>query len=183
VIFPPVDLDRFNKYAAVTKRKGLIIAGRQVPYKRFDLAIAAAIKMNMPLTVIGDGPMHAKLVEQAKGHININFLLNPTDKEMPKLFSKAELFLFPGVEDFGITPVEAMAAGTPVVAYAEGGSLDYVTDTTGVLFYEQTVANLAEAIETALLSKWNHKKISKEVKRFNKESFKKQLSSVVKQYT
>jgi glycosyltransferase involved in cell wall biosynthesis len=182
VIFPPVDLDRFNKYAAVTKRKGMVVAGRQVPYKRFDLAIAAAIKMNIPLTVIGDGPMHAKLVQQAKNHKNITFLLNPTDKEMPKLFSKAEVFLFPGVEDFGITPVEAMAAGTPVVAFGEGGALDYVTDTTGILFYEQTVSSLVEAIEAALLSKWNHKKISKEVKRFNKESFKKQLSSVVKQY-
>ncbi|HPD98907.1 MAG TPA: glycosyltransferase [Candidatus Saccharibacteria bacterium] len=182
VIHPPVDIDRFSKYAPVTKRKGLIITGRQVPYKRFDLAIAAAKKLNMPLTVIGNGSMHKKLVAQAAGHKNITFLTNVTDTELPKLLSKAELFVFPGVEDFGIAPVEAMAAGTPVVAYGEGGALDYVTDATGVLFHRQTADALADAIVTALGSKWDHKKIGKEVKKFNNNNFKKQFSAVVKQY-
>lgn len=182
VIHPPVDTDRFTTYAATTKRSGLIITGRQVPYKRFDLAIGAAIKLNAPLTVIGNGPMHKKLINQAKGHTNITFLTNVTDNELPKLLSKAELFLFPGIEDFGIAPVEAMAAGTPVVAYGKGGALDYVTDTSGVLFHHQTVDSLVDAIITAQNSTWNHKKISKDVKKFNAENFKKQFSKLVKQY-
>ena len=127
--------------------------------------------------------MHKKLVERAKGHANIQFLTNVTDAQLPKLLSKAELFLFPGVEDFGIAPVEAMAAGTPVVAYGEGGALDYVTDTTGILFTKQTVSSLADAIIAAQNSTWNHKKISKEVKKFNAANFKKKFSAVVKQYT
>jgi len=183
VIHPPVDIDRFAAHAATSKRKGLIITGRQVPYKRFDLAIDAAIKLKQPLTIIGNGPMHKKLVERAKGYANIQFLTNVTDAQLPKLLSKAELFLFPGVEDFGIAPVEAMAAGTPVVAYGEGGALDYVTDTTGILFTNQTVNGLADAIIAAQNSTWNHKKISKEVKKFNAANFKKKFSAVVKQYT
>ena len=127
--------------------------------------------------------MHKKLVDQAGGHKNIQFLTNVTDAQMPKLLSKAELFLFPGVEDFGIAPVEAMAAGTPVVAYGEGGALDYVTDTTGILFTKQSVSSATDAIIAAQSSKWNHKKISKEVKKFNAANFKKKFNAVVRQYS
>ena len=183
VIHPPVEIDRFTGHAATTKRKGLIITGRQVPYKRFDLAIGAAIQLNQPLTIIGNGPMHKKLVAQAEGHKNIQFLTNVTDAQLPKLLSRSELFIFPGIEDFGIAPVEAMAAGTPVVAYGEGGALDYVTDTTGILFTQQTEDSLADAIIAAQNSTWNHKKISKEVKKFNASNFKKQLSAIINQYS
>jgi glycosyltransferase involved in cell wall biosynthesis len=182
VIFPPVDVGRFTKYATNKKRLGLIITGRQVPYKRFDLAIKASIKLKIPLTVVGNGPMHQKLVDLAAGHKNITFLTNVSDADMPKLLSSAELFIFPGVEDFGIAPVEAIAAGTPVVAYGQGGALDYVNDSTGILFKQQSVESLAKAIQTARASRWNHVKISESANNFNADSFKKQLGKVVSKY-
>lgn len=170
VIFPPVDVERFAQKTKA-KRSGLVISGRQVPYKRIDLAVQAAISLSLPLKVIGTGPMHEKLLTLAHGHSNITFLTDVTDTEMPKHIGSAELFLFPGVEDFGIAPVEAIAAGTPVVAYGEGGALDYINDTTGILFDTQTVESIAGAITVALSTKWNHDKIAKYAQKYNKQSF------------
>jgi len=179
VIFPPVDTERFAQSTQL-KRHGLVISGRQVPYKRIDLAIQAAIKLDLPLTVIGDGPMHEKLLALAHNHKNITFMTNVSDAEMPKLISSAELFLFPGIEDFGIAPVEALAAGTPVVAYNEGGALDYITDTTGITFTPQTVDALADAITVALNTKWNHQKIARFAQKFNKQTFKSDFIALLK---
>lgn len=179
VVFPPVDIERFAQ-TKQPKRHGLVVSGRQVPYKRFDLAIQAAIKLGVPLTVSGTGPMNEKLRALAHGHENITFVSGLTDKEIPKLIGSAELLIFPGVEDFGIVPVEAMAAGTPVVAYGEGGALDYITDETGLLFDSQTVDSLANAITVALNTKWNHQKIAESAKRFNKQQFEQEILSVIK---
>jgi glycosyltransferase involved in cell wall biosynthesis len=178
VIFPPVDIERFTQKTQ-PKRSGLVVSGRQVPYKRFDLAIQAAIKLDLQLTVNGDGPMHEKLLALAHGHKNIIFTTGLSDKEMPKLIAGAELFLFPGVEDFGIAPVEALAAGTPVVAFGEGGSLDYINDDTGILFNSQTVDSLADAISVALGTKWDHTKIAKSAQKFNKQAFEEQIAHLV----
>lgn len=182
VIFPPVDIERFaNKTKA--KRSGLVISGRQVPYKRIDLAVQAAIKLGLPLTVIGNGPMHEQLLTLAHGHSNVTFITNATDADMSKLIGQAELFLFPGIEDFGIAPVEALAAGTPVVAYGEGGALDYVNDATGILFGAQTVDALADAIMVALSTKWNHSKIAAFAGQFDKQAFKTKILELVESST
>ena len=181
VIFPPVDIERFAQKSQ-PKRSGLVISGRQVPYKRFDLAIQAAIKLNLPLTVNGSGPMHEKLVTLAHGHKNITFTSGLSDKEMPKLIAGAELFIFPGVEDFGIAPVEALAAGTPVIAFGEGGSLDYINDITGILFDTQSVDALAEAITVGLAAKWDHAKIAKSALAFDKYHFEKEILKLLKEY-
>lgn len=178
VIFPPVDTERFEQ-SKQPKRHGLVISGRQVPYKRIDLAIQAAIQLKLSLTVIGNGPMHEKLLTLAHSHKNITFLTKVTDTEMPQLIGSAELFLFPGIEDFGIAPVEALAAGTPVVAFNEGGALDYITDETGILFEKQTVNSLANAITIALNTKWNHQKISNFAQKFNKQNFKSKFSDLL----
>jgi len=178
VIFPPVDTERFAQ-STQPKRHGLVISGRQVPYKRIDLAIQAACKLKLPLTVIGNGPMHEKLLALAHNHKNITFMTNVSDAEMPKLIGSAELFLFPGIEDFGIAPVEALAAGTPVVAYNEGGALDYINDDTGLLFDAQTVDSLATAITMALATKWDHARIAQSARRFNKAEFEKAILKVV----
>lgn len=180
VIFPPVDIERFTQRKQ-PKRSGLVISGRQVPYKKIDLAVQAAIKLNLPLKVIGNGPMHEQLLTLAHGHANIQFLTNVSDADMVKHIGSAELFLFPGVEDFGIAPVEALAAGTPVVAYDEGGSLDYVNDTTGILFNTQTVSALADAIMVAQSTKWDHKKIAKSAQVFDKYHFEKAILKIVKE--
>lgn len=175
VIHPPVDTLRFSIsdiQSSTKPRSGLVISGRQVPYKRIDMAVQAAIKLNLPLTVIGSGPMHEQLLTLAHNHQNVSFLTNVTDAQIPKLLASAQLYIFPGVEDFGIAPVEALAAGTPVIAYNEGGALDYVTDTTGILFTPQTVEALAAAIQVGLTTKWDHTKISKSAQAFSKETFK-----------
>jgi len=184
VIFPPVDTDRFttpstNYQSPTPPRSGLVISGRQVPYKKIDLAVQAAIKLNLPLKVIGNGPMHEQLLALAHGHKNIQFLTNVSDAEMVQHINGAELFLFPGIEDFGIAPVEALAAGTPVIAYGEGGALDYVNSTTGILFDAQNVDSLAQTITAGLAQKWDHVKIADFAQKFNKEQFKSAVAEIL----
>jgi len=178
VIYPPVDVEQFQKKAENTKRDGLVIVGRQVPYKRFDLAISAAIKLNKKLVVIGDGPLHKDLLSQADGHKNISFKTNLKTTEIAEILSKSELFLFPGIEDFGIAPVEALASGTPVIAYNDGGALDYINKDTGILFEKQTTQSLVEAIEKGLTMEWNHKKISNFSINFSHHIFIKAIQNV-----
>ena len=179
VIHPPVDIERF-KQKGQSERNGLVITGRQVPYKKFDLAIQASIELQLPLTVIGNGPMHEQLVKMAIGHKNIKFLTNVSDTQLPKLLAKAQLFLFPGVEDFGIAPVEALASGTPVIAYGNGGATDYVKPENGILFKRQTVKDLCKAINKGLKTNWNEKEIANSVKEFSEDNFKKNISKFIK---
>ena len=145
VIHPPVDIDKFIP-SPNNERSGYIIWGRHVPYKRFDLAIKAANQLGRDLTVIGTGPDTKRL--QTLAGPTVRFLGRVSDKELVREVQHAKAFLFPNEEDFGITAVEALAAGTPVIAYGKGGALDIVQDReTGVLFDEQTVEGLVKAIE------------------------------------
>ena len=145
VIHPPVDVDRFSD---LTRRPGdyYLFLGRLVPYKRADLAAAACAQLDRPLKVVGDGRAMAS-VRAAAGR-RTEFLGHVSDAELPELLAGARALLFPGQEDFGIVPVEAQAAGLPVIAYGSGGIRDSVLDgVTGVLFHEPTAASLAAAIE------------------------------------
>jgi glycosyltransferase involved in cell wall biosynthesis len=119
VIHPPVDVASFK--ATEQKRSGFVTAGRQTPYKRTDLAIKACSKLGINLIVIGDGPEHKEL--QAMAGPTISFIPKVSDQERNKYFESAEAFVFPVIEDFGIVAVEALAAGTPVIAYRAGGRL------------------------------------------------------------
>lgn len=171
VIHPPIDVERFMPTApSANARKGFVIAGRQVPQKRFELAILACNKLNLPLTVIGKGPEHAALKKIAGP--TIAFAGYVPDSEMPGYFARAEAFIFPSYEDFGIVPIEAMAAGTPVIAFNAGGALDYVTEgKTGILFNEQSVASLCEALERFRAMSFDHQAISKSATSFSPEVF------------
>lgn len=145
VIHPPVDVERFN-VASASDRKGYLTAGRQVPYKKTALLIEACSQLGLPLTVIGRGPEHQELVRLAGPTVKL--LDNVSDKDLPGHFAGAEVFLFAAYEDFGVTPVEAMAAGTPVLAYKAGGALDYVVPgKTGDFFEAQNVESLSVAIK------------------------------------
>ncbi|HSX44248.1 MAG TPA: glycosyltransferase [Candidatus Saccharimonadales bacterium] len=136
VIFPPVDVDRF-KPTGREKRRGFVTAGRQTPYMRKDLAVAACTQLNLPLVVIGNGPEHAKLVKMAGP--TIKFVTDASDADVADYFRHAEAFILTGKEDFGIVAVEAMAASTPVIAYKAGGALDYVIPSkTGEFFTKQS---------------------------------------------
>ena len=146
VIHPPVDTARFSVPIKKLKpRSGFVIAGRQVHHKRFDLAIRACNELGLPLTVIGNGPMHTELRRMSGP--TITFKTNVTDDQMPRYFHEAAGFIFPNEEDFGVVAVEAMAAGCPVIAFRAGGSLDTVKENiSGVFFDKQTVEDLKQAI-------------------------------------
>jgi glycosyltransferase involved in cell wall biosynthesis len=175
VIFPPVYFERFQKPAnAHRERHGLIISGRQTAYKRFDLAIQACTMLNIPLTVIGDGPDHQRLRSLAGP--SVKFLGHATDSELERQFASAKALIFPGLDDFGITAVEALASGTPVIAYKGGGALDYVVEhRTGLFFDEPSAQSLAMAINTFNEQEYTTKDIKAFANRFSKESFQKTI--------
>ena len=144
VVHPPVDVGRFLSRPHAAGDYYLFL-GRLVPYKRADLAVAACRILGRPLKIVGAGRSEAAL--DIDGEPGIELLGHLSDGELAEVLSGARGLLFPGEEDFGIVPVEAMAAGVPVVAYGRGGARDSVVDgRTGVLFAEQTPEALAAAI-------------------------------------
>lgn len=150
VIYPPVDTERFRVRGKAGMRHGFVTAGRQVPYKRFDLAIEACDRLGVPLVVIGDGPDHKRLekIEKKLAGRGTTFLTNVNDNDIVEHFQTALGFIMPNMDDFGIVAVEAMAAGTPVIAFNRGGALDYVEPgKTGLFFEKQTVKDLAAALQ------------------------------------
>lgn len=178
VIFPPVDISRFPFKAS--ERHGFVIAGRQTPYKRFDLVVDTCTKLRLPLTVIGKGPDHKRLI--SLGGPTIKFEKSVSDQQMPEFFSKAEAFLLPNVEDFGVVAVEALAAGTPVIAYRNGGPLDYLKEGSNGLFFDrQTISSLSETINKFHKLKFNYQKISKDTEEYGPDRFKKQIQSYIAQ--
>ena len=142
VVHPFVDISRFG----ATRRPGskYLIVGAFAPYKRIDLAIEAFNRLKLPLQIVGSGQDEKKL--RAMAGPTIEFLGALSNEEIAALYSTCKAFVFPGAEDFGITPLEAMCAGAPVIAFAEGGAMETVTERTGVLFPLQTVESLTEAI-------------------------------------
>lgn len=147
VIHPPVDVGRFLAAASPTgRREGYVTIGRQVPYKRFDVAVQACSELGLPLTVYGYGPEHARLKKIAGP--TVRFIEDADDREIARALRSARALLFPAEEDFGIVQIEALAAGAPIVAFARGGALDVVKDgVNGVLFYQQTAESLITALQ------------------------------------
>lgn len=144
VIHPMVDI---SKFTPSSQPKGYFLAvGRLIPYKKFDLIVETFNRIGLPLKIVGTGIMEDELRRNAKG--NIEFLGQVSDKELSQLYSECEALIFPQLEDFGITPLEAMASGRPVIAFHGGGALDtIIEDKTGIFFDNQTPQDLAEAIE------------------------------------
>jgi len=183
VIHPPVDVERFAiphlKHDLPNVRKGFVIIGRQTPYKRVDLAVEACTQLNKILFVIGNGPENRKLRKIAGK--SVIFLRKVTDEEMPHYLQSAEAFLFPGVDDFGIAAIEALAAGTPVIAYKDGGALDYVAEgKTGLFFDKQTSASLIETIQKFQVTKFNESTIKEAAAQFSPKVFKQKMKEVIK---
>jgi len=177
VIHPPVDVERF-KTARAIKRQGFVAAGRQTPYKRIDLAVAACTKLSLPLTVIGNGPDHKKLIKMAGP--TITFVTDASDNDVARHFAEAEAFIFPNADDFGVVAVEAMAAGTPVVAFGCGGALDYVVEhKNGVFFTEQTVDSLAKALKIFKSQEFDPDSIKKHAVQFSVDEFRKNINSLI----
>jgi len=144
LIYPPISTD--VGVSASEPDDYYLIVSRLVPYKRIDLAVRAFSKLGLPLRIIGDGRDRAILKRMAAP--NVSFLgFVGSDAEVREQMARCRALVFPGEEDFGITPLEAMSAGRPVVAYAAGGALDTVVEgVTGTFFREPTPESLAEAV-------------------------------------
>ena len=150
VIHPPVAVERFR--SDQPRGDAYVSLCRLVPYKRVDLVVEAFNRTGLPLVVIGDGPERQRL--EAMARPNVRFLGRCSSAEAARWLETCRAYVYAGVEDFGIAPVEAMAAGAPVIAYGAGGLLDSVrclmageANPTGLLFPEQTPASLAAALE------------------------------------
>ncbi len=177
---PPVDIERFaGASQSAEQRHGYVTAGRQTPYKKISLAVEALADSDEALVVIGNGPDHKKL-EKMAGR-NTTFLTKVNDAQIAEQFGGAKAFIFPGVDDFGIVAVEAMAAGTPLIAYHDGGALDYVTSKTGVFFSEPTAASLQSAIKKFESRTYDYNYIQKSAAQFSYRQFRKNMVAYIKQ--
>lgn len=180
VIYPPVDTSRF----APARERGdyYVVLGRQVPYKRYDLAVAACSKLGIPLKVFGKGPAHEELEKIAGPTVEFftDRFGNASDAEVNKALNNAKGFIFTADEDFGIVQVEALAAGAPVIGYGKGGTLDIVQDgESGILFHEQTVEAVAEAIKKAEATTFLPGTLRRKAKRFDKGLFITKIRKIV----
>lgn len=174
VVHPPVEAARFQP----VKRPGdhYLIASALVPYKRIDRAIAAFNEMKKPLIIVGQGPEYGRLKRLAGP--TITFKSNVNDEEYLSLYATCRAFIFPGEEDFGITPLEAMASGRPVIAFGKGGARETVVDgRTGLFFAEPTPQSLAQAVQRSEKIRWDTKRIRSRALEFDRPKFKQRLAA------
>tara|TARA_B100000989_G_scaffold295744_1_gene277415 strand:+ start:348 stop:1526 length:1179 start_codon:yes stop_codon:yes gene_type:complete len=180
VIHPPVDIKRFvfNK----TREDFYLSVNRLVPNKRIDLLVNSFNKLGLPLVIIGDGPERLKLEMLANS--NIKFLNNVSNDVVEDYMSRCKAFVYAGLEDFGIAPVEAMASGAPIIAFGKGGILDTVNCLTnckkdelprGILFKKQTSSNLTDTIiwfeENKIWKQFNAEDLNNYSQKFNSNNF------------
>jgi glycosyltransferase involved in cell wall biosynthesis len=180
VVHPPIRTKKFNKYSQPkNKRHGFIVVGRQTPYKQIELALQACNDLGLELTVIGSGPDNKRLRRLAGPSITF---LGQVDKdnELAELIGQANAFIFPGLEDFGIAPVEALAAGTPVIAYQGGGALDYVMPgKNGNFFAPQTVSALKTTLKKFNPDEYTSREIKQSSKHFDISVFQRKIAKLV----
>lgn len=184
IIYPPTDIHLIKLNSEVKNRSGFVVFGAQVAYKRADLAIKACIKLKLDLTLIGNGSEHQKLLELAKGNNNIHFRTDVDDTEKQELLGTFKAMIFPQEEDYGISAIECMAAGTPVIAYKKGGAKDFVSPESGAFFKQQTVESLIstlEQVESGKL-KFNPSEVRTQAEQFSKEEFTRQIQQLVHQH-
>lgn len=173
---PPIDTARFS--VADRVENYYLIGGRLVSYKRYDLAVHAFSKMGIPLVVFGEGPEFDRLRAMAKP--NVRFTGKVSDEELARLYRHALAFLHPQEEDLGLTALEAMASGRPVIAYAKGGALETVVPgVTGTFFEEQTWESLADAVLHFDPSQYDAKKIRAHAEQFDVQKFQERVKGFV----
>jgi glycosyltransferase involved in cell wall biosynthesis len=173
VLPPPVDLSRFANVRRDPEDWYLVVSAL-VPYKRVDQAIRACAKLARHLKIVGSGPEDSRLRQLASElGSQVDFVGFASDEDVVGYYSRAKALIFPGVEDFGIVPVEAIAAGCPVIAFKKGGVLDSMTDQTAIFYTEQSVACLIQAIEEFEVaeSRFDTHTLRKYSTRFGEEEF------------
>ena len=160
IVFPPVEVDKFKLER--NKKDYYITTSRQVNWKKLDLAVEAFSKNGKKLVLVGGGAEHQKLVELAGDAKNIEFIPRISDPlELSKIVAEAKGFVFPSLEPFGIAPIEALATGTPVLAFNQGGAQDYIKDgENGVFFDKQSSSAVLKAVEKFEKISFDAKKVS-----------------------
>lgn len=177
VIYPPVEVEKF--YISKDIGDYYLLISRLRPYKKIDMAIKAFNKLKIPLKIIGTGE-DKSLRQLAKS--NIEFLGSVSDEEKAKYLSHCRAFIFPQEEDFGLTAVESMASGRPVIAYKSGGALESVVDgLTGNFFEEQNWESLAEAVIKFKAEDFDPEKIRQHAFKFSKERFRIKLGDFIRE--
>lgn len=178
VIYPPVDV---AKIAPTPTNQGyFLILSRLSAYKRIELAVAACQSLNLPLVIIGEGEEMENLKKMATSSTKLTGWVS--DEEKFEYLANARALIFPGEEDLGIVPIEAMAAGKPVLAYKKGGLLETVVDgKTGLFFDEQTVSSLEEALARFITNEqqFNWQEIRKHAEQFSYEVFENKIKQLV----
>lgn len=177
LVYPPVDVERVRPNGLPAEDFYLVVS-RLVPYKRVDLAVEAANRTGRRLVVAGGGPELRRL--QAMAGPTVEFVGRVSDAEVADLMARCRAFLFPGFEDFGIAPVEAQAAGRPVVAFARGGALETVVPgVTGVFFEEQAADALIGALEEFEGQQFDPAACRRNAERFSSDEFARRFSAFV----
>ena len=179
VIPPPIDTARF---APLPGRQDdppedfYLVLSRLVPYKRFDLAVEACVALGRRLVIIGDGPDRERLEALAHSHANITFLGRASDQVVADHARRTRALIFPGEEDFGMTPLEINSAGRPVVAFRAGGATETIVENLNGLFFDQaTPASLAEALQRLEARQWNAAAIRAHAETYNVANFQRRI--------
>ncbi|WP_020618767.1 glycosyltransferase family 4 protein [Paenibacillus daejeonensis] len=179
ILYPPVNLSRYEPSGEPPGDYFLVVS-RLVSYKRIDLAVEACSALSMPLVVIGDGPDRARLEELAAPCVR--FMGRLPDAEVRQWMQGCRAFLFPGLEDFGITPLEVNSCGRPVIAYQGGGALDTIKPgVNGQYFTEQTVESLADVLKRFDEKLFDEVLVRKHAEQFDESRFIRQLSQMIDQ--
>ena len=176
VIYPPIAIEDFN--FSEEKDDYYLYLGQLTTYKNVDLLIETFNQNNKKLIIIGEGELEASIRKTAQA--NIRILGKQPFSTVKEHLQNAQALIFPGIEDFGIVPIEALASGTPVIAYAKGGALETITNKiTGIYFYDQNIASLNKAINIFEQSTFDHSVLRKSAERFSEERFKNEIQSFI----
>jgi glycosyltransferase involved in cell wall biosynthesis len=182
IIFPPVETTRFTPLSDGQIGDYYLVLSRLVPYKRVDLAVQACTRLGLPLLVGGSGRDRERLERMAGD--SVKFLGYVPESELPALMARCKAFIFPGLEDFGITPVQAQAAGRPVIAFRGGGTLDTVREgETGLFFDTPTVESLMATLkqfeESGMAHRADSAAIRQHALRFDRAIFQRELRTFI----
>ena len=182
VAYPSIDTTFWTPDPGIPRSDYFLMAGRVVAYKRFDLGVAAAEQAGVKLVVAGSGPEFERLKDSARR--NVEFILNPTTEQLRDLYRGARAFLFPGIEDFGITMVEAQACGAPVIAFDAGGARETVKNgVTGILYADDSPAGLAQVLKRFDSTRFEEASLRKHVARFDIRVFREDILRIVRAAT